>query len=333
MRKTVVSFIIKVFLFILPVIVLSCDYLATDPFKVIYHYDTYYISGQPSYIGLNRDFVSTQTFINNYSKFHYDSFIFGNSRATFYQIKDWRTHIVSNRCFHFDASYESIYGIHAKIKFLINNKIPIKNALIILDNSTLQNTINSNGYLFIKHPSLSGQSWLLFQMEFVKAFFNNKFLFAYIDFQLSHKVKNYMKKYKLLSGQPIEYDIETNEIRFTSYEDTININPDNFYLSKMESNTMHQQYSPPAIKNEQKNLLNEIAAMLKQSGYRIVINPLYDKIKLNKEDYDFLCSIFGSEYVYDFSGINSITTNKYNYYDESHYQPDVASFILNEIYK
>lgn len=66
--------------------------------------------------------------------------------------------------------------------------------------------------------------------------------------------------------------------------------------------------------------------------YKVVINPLYDQNKINSRDLATLKDIFGSDNVYDFSGVNWITSDYHNYYEESHYRPHVAKWILGKIY-
>ncbi len=66
--------------------------------------------------------------------------------------------------------------------------------------------------------------------------------------------------------------------------------------------------------------------------YRIVISPLYDQVKLSSRDVTVLQNIFGSENVFDFSGINTITADMHNYYEGSHYRPHVARQIMDSIY-
>jgi hypothetical protein len=46
-----------------------------------------------------------------------------------------------------------------------------------------------------------------------------------------------------------------------------------------------------------------------------------------------LSGIFGTERVFDFSGVNEFTTDFRNYYEESHYRPQVAREILKRIYE
>ena len=130
MNKRVKLILAKAFLVSLPVTLLLCVYVILDPFKVLYAYPSYYTSGVPCYIPCNRDFVSTETFRRYYPTNRYDSFIFGNSRSIFYEVKDWQQHIQSIHCFHFDASGESLYGICAKFRYLDRLGVGITNALI-----------------------------------------------------------------------------------------------------------------------------------------------------------------------------------------------------------
>ena len=94
-------------------------YISIDPFKVIWHYDNFFDNNAEACVALNQDYVSTKTFDNNYKKYLYNSFIFGNSRSRFYKISDWKGHIgQKNSGFHFDASSEALYALHKKILYV-----------------------------------------------------------------------------------------------------------------------------------------------------------------------------------------------------------------------
>ncbi len=67
--------------------------------------------------------------------------------------------------------------------------------------------------------------------------------------------------------------------------------------------------------------------------YKIILSPLYSQVKLNEKDIKALCDIFGKENVFDFSGINDITNNMYNYYESYHYRPEVAKLMMDSIYR
>jgi hypothetical protein len=307
---------------------------------VIRHYDTYYISGTPSYISLNRDFVSTQTWVDRYPRYKYDSYIFGNSRSKFYQVSTWSHYagVDSNRCYHFDASGESIFGIAGKLKFLASRNVPIKNALFIIDAGALNKADNSAGHIFVKDPRVSGESELAFQVDFAKDFFDFDFLHALIDFKITGKIKEYMTKDFLLDDRPFYYDSVSNELKLSSIEALIKKDTGAYYGPRrkffFDRDTTVLKAYPVVIKKEQLKLLQEIRQVLQanSTSYKIVISPLYDQKRLNPGDLRLLNDLFGKENVFDFSGINCFTRSRYNYYESSHYRPAVADSIMKIVY-
>jgi hypothetical protein len=336
MNKQVITLAVKIGMFFAPVLFLAVVYLIWDPFKVLYNYESFYKSGDPLYIILNRDYVSTETFLHNYPTHKYDSFIFGSSCAIFFEVKDWERAIGPKNCFHFDASDESIYGIYKKINYLAVRNITIRNALIVLDEGTLQNTGDSRGHLIMKHPILSGRDRYAFQSEYVKSFFD----FDFLEGLLLYKLPDGEKKYKeaLFENPPMDYDVRSNEIKFSVFEKMIQTNSEEYYGRHRRAfyrRDTIQHVSGSAIHSEQKWMLNEIFKMLRSAGadYRIVISPLYDQLKFNPEDLDFLMKTFGSERVFDYSGINQLTNDLYNYYETHHYRPHVARWIIDEMYQ
>ena len=82
-------------------------------------------------------------------------------------------------------------------------------------------------------------------------------------------------------------------------------------------------------------LLENIHSIFKKhnSDVRIVISPLYNQKKLNEKDLAYLKNLFGTERVFDFSGINKITNDYNNYYEASHYRPHVSRELMEIIYK
>ena len=68
---------------IIPMLILLISgYLFYDPFKVLRHYDDYSFY----YITPNRDYISTEIFINNNKNYHYNSFVFGSSRTSAFKM-------------------------------------------------------------------------------------------------------------------------------------------------------------------------------------------------------------------------------------------------------
>src|SRR5574338_965514 len=101
MNKQIKYFLKRVGFFLIPFFIVLISFFILDPFKILYDYANY--SG--SFIQLNRDVISSKTFIKNYDKYKYNSFIFGSSRTVAFKTWDWKNHLDSSSVpFSFDAS-------------------------------------------------------------------------------------------------------------------------------------------------------------------------------------------------------------------------------------
>jgi hypothetical protein len=333
------KFVRKSLLLILPFITLLSIYFILDPFKVIRHYSNYYDIDETGRVGINRDYISTSTFINNNKTSRYDSFIFGNSRSIFYEINDWKKYIgEASQCYHFDASGETLYGIYKKLIFLEQNSVSIKNAMIILDYDTLSKTVSNKGHLFIISPQLENYAnMLLFQMTFIKAFYNPGFMFAFLDFKTTGNVKEYMTINNYLDDKPLAYDVLSNELSYPIFESQIK--EGTYYTNERMrvffSRVEYAEESPVVIYSTQQELLEKIRNILikNKTKFKIIINPLYEQKELNKKDMEYLQKLFGEQNVFDFSGINEFTNDYRNYYENSHYRPTVSKEIMKIIYE
>lgn len=334
--KRLVQFFLPILVFF---IITFFPYLLWDPFKVVKKYDTFYEPDEKARVGLNKDYVSTMTFISNESRHTYDAFIFGNSRSIFYRAADWKKHLPGEaKCFHFDASGESLWAMNKKFEFLQKEGVTLSHALILFDYATLIQDSEREGHLFkISPPLTEDKNWLDFQLTYFKTFLTPKFLYAFLDYKISNQVKPYMKTEKLLGDEPIDYLLENNEIQFNYFEKLIAENT--YYTPERmqvfyERDSENESVSPVSIKESQKELLRNIKEILQQyqTNFKIVISPLYDQQKLHPEDLSYLEHLFGKENVFDFSGKNTITNDYRNYYENSHYRPHIAKMIMDSIY-
>ena len=330
--------LLKILLATSPILIILAVYFFNDPFKALYHYDTYYKEWDSSTIYItNSDVVATRTFIQNEPKYHYDSYILGASRAGFYFIDDWRKHIQGAYGYHFNAPNESLYGIEKKLKFIVHQKAALKNVLLIIDTGLLVRTTNDNDILYRKDPLVSGESSLRFQSLFIKSFFERHFLYAYFDHLFSGKIKRYMIRDKLIYRMFIHYRNDYNETALAAVDYRIRNYKERYYEERHRyffTRDSVQHYAIPVIKDTQIAMLQNIKKIFDQehTNYKIVISPLYDQVKISPQDMQRLLAIFGQGNVFDFSGINEITNNKYNYYEASHYRPLVCRKIMDSVY-
>lgn len=329
------AFLKRLLVFCIPLLLLLALYIILDPFKVIWHYDSYYKDGMPQYVTLNKDYVSTSTFDNYYKTYKYDSFIWGNSRSIFFQVEEWQKHIgVLTSPFHFDASGESLYALHKKVLY-VDKKVPIKNALLVVDHQLLAQSKGRTNHICITSPQLVGyRNWLLFHFVFIKSFLDPKFFCSYLTLLITGEKKSFMGN--LMDDRVINYIEKYNEERFDFYENEIQNGE--YYTEKRMKAFFPRCYSDSiddvAIFEPHICMLKDIKKVFEKNktNYKIIISPLYDQIKLNPSDIRCLKDIFGENNVFDFSGKNTITDDFHNYYEASHYRSTVASLIMEQIY-
>ena len=334
-NKNLNKFIYKTLIVLFPFLLFLLLYIILDPFMVIHGYPFY---KKGNVVGIDKDYVSTTTYEKQYQKYRYDSFIFGNSRSMFYEVSDWQKYLPSNSsCYHFDASAESLYGIYKKILYIDQKGESLNNVLIIVDADTLSKDKSLEGHLFIISPQLENNKHIVkFHTTFFKVFCYYKFLYAFLDYKISGKVKDYMRDNHLLDDRLFDYNQITNEARNLDAEEKIW--KATYYTNKRLSGFNRLQgdfVSVPAIKDSQRQMLEEIKKIFTKhhTNYRIVISPPYDQIKFNPEDLHYLEDLFGKDFVFDFSGRNILTETYQNYYDNIHYRPQVSRQIMGIIYE
>ncbi|MES2616276.1 MAG: hypothetical protein V4613_00250 [Bacteroidota bacterium] len=333
------KFFITLLKFTAPFILIVLIYCIADPFKVIWPCTSYYADGMQPRIGINKDHASASTYNQYFSTQQYNAFIFGNSRSIFYRVADWQQHLpTSAHCFHFDASAETLYGIHQKVNYIHQQGRPLRHALLIVDHVLLSQTTPRSGHLFVPSPVLSGGSnWGAFHLAHISAFVSPQFLYTYADLKISGRAKPYMQANNLIDQRPTAYHAITNELQFQAYEQQIQ--QQQYYtpqlMAEFYTRPATQQYAPQVIQQQHRLLLQHIAQVfqLQHTQYHIIISPLYDQLAMHPADVTTLQIIFGAAQVHNFSGINSITANYTNYYESSHYRPHVARQIMDRVYR
>ena len=318
-------------LLLMPGILLTALYLHFDPFKVVKKYTTY--SYTP--VSPNRDFISTEIFLENRQQFKYNSFIFGSSRAISFSPASWLKHLDNAAVpFVFDASGESLFGINTKLKFLEKEGTDIKNVLILFCRGAFLNYKNYDDHLIIKHPKVSGESCAKFHFVFFKAYFNLRFLLGYYSFLITENHNPFTQG--IIQHEGVSIDYNTNQIKLDVLEKQLINDPIEYYESR--SNIFYKRNgekidSKQEIDNNSLKMLMEIKEILERnnSNFKIILSPIYDQVKFSVKDKELLLGIFGDN-LYDFTGKNFITESDTNWYETDHFRPFIADSIMNIIY-
>lgn len=320
---------------LVPFLVLMAGYFYYDPFMVIRKYDDF----SHSAVLTNRDYISTESFVNKHERNQYNSFIFGSSRTLAFSPSHWAKYLGEEaRPYSFDGSNESIYGIAMKMKYLDQQQVAIKNALIILcrDASFARTSAaDHKGHLFVKDPRISGESSLMFHKEFVKSYLSPLFLYSLYNYTYTGSYKDYMEGF--INTKEISFDPVTNEQVLTGLESELAESPERYYEKRRS--VFYKRYgertdSVNRIKAAQLALLKDIRQILKKhhTNYKVVVSPLYEQVRLSPADESVLKELFGDQF-YDFSGKNYFTDSVSHYYEKSHYRPFIGDSLMAIIYR
>ena len=252
---------------------------------------------------------------------------------------DWKNHLDSSAVpFSFDAFNENIFGIWTKMKFLNDKSIKIHNALLVIcSDATFLSTTALEGPTYIKYPAIAHTNYFNFYLTFISSWFDKLFFIKYFDYILFNVAREYASD--ILEPQNITYDPVYNNFFLTKSDEELSINPKSYYARLLEQNLFYIKKIPAMIETPQIDYkaiayLGEIAGIFNEhkTNYKLIVSPLYNEPQFNRHDIEIMTKIFGEKNVFDFSGNNKITSDYTNYYERSHYRPEVGRQILEIIY-
>jgi hypothetical protein len=143
---------------------------------------------------------------------------------------------------------------------------------------------------------------------------------------------------KILESQPYHYDTITNEYFNTGILEELKTDSVAYYSKRKDRfpqrNGLYVEADSVIDVNEV-SMLNEIKSIFlaDSTSFKILICPSYDQIAFNRSDKEILEAIFGSTNVFDFSGINTFTEEKSNFYDALHFKKYVSREFFQIMYQ
>lgn len=317
-------------LLILPYLPIVVSYFVLDPFQVLYTYKKF---DQPLTVVPNRDYISTQMYLNTYQQRPYSSFILGNSRTMSFLTRDWIKYTGDSMAFHYDASGESLYGVWQKLEFLEQHHSSLKNVLIICDPELLKAAQDFDSHIYRKDPRVTGAFPLAFQLSFLKAYFADTFFFKYLKQRFTGKFTPEMLG--ILEERRIYYDPITNDLVLPDVNAEIKRDSVGFYARNKSLRLARKPKVADAVIGAAQ--LQQLVAMRNvfkrhNTNYHIVISPLFKQESINPADLTLLQCTFGASHIHDYSGVNEFTKKIGNYYEQAHYRPLVGRQIMKQIY-
>ncbi len=324
---------IAILLFV-PLLLLAGVYFVTDPYKTLRPFSLTYFDDT------NRDYLSSELFVKNYPEYHYNSYVFGSSRGGGINTYQWLQYLPEGSSqFLFQAWGETITGIDQKISYIDEHGYPLDNALILIDIPlSFSKPQLPTLAMSIKNPRFSHQPRWVFQT-----------ILFYDFLQKPSEWLRAIRKWRRSSPPSVTFDPISNDWEKGNKELDLSSSPekesmrnlsvkaktvflkdyvDNPYVALPESKSV---IDGPMIK-----IMTHIKSIFDRKGtnYRIVVTPAYgyQYPAITEEDLQILQSVFGEEYVYDYSGRQDITLNYENFSDPNHFGLNIGWQILEEVY-
>jgi hypothetical protein len=269
--------------------------------------------------GINQHMFNPEVIFRQPEKF--DSFLFGSSRVAAIDVAN----IQAGKFYNMSYS-QGLPAQHlAVIKSFLQRGVKIKSVVIGLDEFcfSLSASAHQKQLLRIMHPDIGGPGRVeIFGMYFFRkpslnelARWRDRVLYGKMDGRIiinsqgvhlgwsqKEKILQATKKpifqFNIQKYEPFTYGKEETDESFAAIEELINLSyaqgfPVTFFITPFYSN-FYLNYA--------EGLLSIKERLAKLTNY------------------------------YDFSGINSITTNDLNYYEESHYRYQVGDMIISRIF-
>jgi hypothetical protein len=279
-------------------------------------------------------------FVRNYPEFRYNSYVFGSSRGGGINTYHWLKYLPEGSSqFLFQAWGETITGIDQKISYIDEHGYPLDNALILIDIPlSFSKPQLPTLAMSIKNPRFSHQPRWVFQT-----------ILFYDFLQKPSEWLRAIRKWRRSSPPSVTFDPISNDWEKGNKELDLSSSPekesmrnlsvkaktvflkdyvDNPYVALPESKSV---IDGPMIK-----IMTHIKSIFDRKGtnYRIVVTPAYgyQYPAITEEDLQILQSVFGEEYVYDYSGRQDITLNYENFSDPNHFGLNIGWQILEEVY-
>lgn len=301
------KFMIKVVLFVVLVGMLLVPVnLLIDPYNV-FHADHMRDNG----VEPNKNYIKTRFILNNQET--YDSYLFGSSRVGFIDVTKMSEY--SGERYYNMMYSEGLPAEHLKTLqvMIARGEIPDTVVIGVDDISYMVDPARHESQLYrIAYPY--GESWQK------QAGFYLKYMDTYTTLQSLSVISNHKPT-------------DISAIYTTGCED---LNRDTVF-----DETQNTPYWADYYENRMEESLQEIAAirdLCQENEIKLIVftNPLYYATyeKDVRHGYlDFLEKLAGVVPYYNFSGYNEITLSKENYFETSHYRPQVGDKIIDVIFK
>ncbi|MBF0483550.1 MAG: hypothetical protein HQL25_02475 [Candidatus Omnitrophica bacterium] len=278
----------------------------------------------------NRKFVNANyRYVKaKYLKQHhdFDAYIMGTSRSNTYNSR-LASQLLGHNYYSFSVSLENIERIYEKLVWMKKQKFAVKQVILCLDYDLmfLGDDLPPDAIDMKEHPEVSGEGWFSFYPS----------IFLKFDFINWRKVvrENFLKK----KPPAYQFDVKSGHWYYLEAEAEIAKDHEKYAKDRVENNFSGVVKGFGDRTRVNLDRFREVIKFLKNEKieYIVVINPYYISMfqKFDREAYKKwlkdVVNISGG--VWNFSGFNKVTQNKYLYYDTSHFMWSVGDQVLRRI--
>ncbi len=266
----------------------------------------------------SKNFIKTRYVSSNPQK--YDCLIFGSSRVN---AIDGRN-VKELRCYNMNYGDGLPRNHLDNLRYMLKEGARLKTVLIGLDEFSYKEDPDEHltDYLRYPYPPVVAQNTALFYV---------KYLVRYSSRDMKEQFQGYRGK-----RAAIEYDHYGTGLEDGSPDTDKNIEQDPINYAQ------DPRFLGPVLTRGERvaktlEEIRETVDMLKAYGIRpiIFINPIHKATYLAAGLEQFLTfekALSSITSFYDFSGLNSITTNNYYYYETSHYRRNVGAMMVARMF-
>lgn len=288
-----------------------------DPFKV------FGSNVFPYQVQLNERFVKIEHLKKNHHKFN--AYLFGSSRIGTTDPKLIEKYVPNSKFYNFTLSSANLHDYEMHLAFFIKEKYEINTLYLQLDLDDMSDYgQDKSNYLRKLHPEVTNDLISLYYL---------KYLFGFFPINTHEKINNNLenektKRYQLHKGtwtlDKKELELKRNCQEYVERVSTFNI-----------KNRRTKTYTTvkPAMKSLKKII--DLCAVNNIKLY--VFTTPHNQNKMDTfilDDYEnYIRDISKITDFYDFTPYSSVSKNNCNYYEMSHYRPQVARLIAGRIFK
>jgi len=324
-------FLLRVLLFLSPVLALLLVFVVTDPFGL---YGWSWASRMAAADGCT-DCRTMRAYEDHRSRWRYNTFLLGNSKTMAILSTDWFEHIGVQRFYKLGTPGESVLNMRRKLEYVSSTGASIEHVIMLVDNKVLQNVENTHphfeGPVYMKSLRSSDQT----AVEQLAQGFRYYLADAYFLEHWSYCASSLDSGRSIADGTALPDGTVpfTNEVIRADME--VRLQADTAaYVAAFPRPRIASGSSAVRLHPRDREHLLAIKELLERAGsdHHVIFGPDYNCAAMPTDVVDDFVFIFGKEHVHDHSSDTTFCGKAIYFYETNHYRPVVGSAMLERCY-